>query len=140
MKFIPNGPDPSLEDTRKRIQRYVDHERRHGFSKWVITDRASGAAIGDAGFFVMPDGARVELGYRLARSHWGSGLAMEVAAKWLEVASAWYGLQRIFAYCHPDHAASRRVLEKLRFQFLGHEPIHGWTAPVYVFEVQSGSE
>jgi ribosomal-protein-alanine N-acetyltransferase len=131
MRFIPSGADQGIENTSERIERYVAHGERHGFTKWMVIEQASGCAIGDAGFFFMPDGARVELGYRLARSRWGLGLASEVAAKWLELAHPWYQLETVFAYCHPDHAASRRVLEKLGFEFIGYEAIHGWRAPVF---------
>jgi RimJ/RimL family protein N-acetyltransferase len=130
MKYIPLGADRTRADTQARIGRYQQHERRHGFSKWLVTDRASGEPIGDAGFFRMPDG-RPELGYRLARAWWGKGLATEAATKWLEVAREWLGLDEVWAYCHADHAASSAVAEKLGFQSAGTEAVYGWTVSLY---------
>src|SRR5687768_13321418 len=71
MRFIPRGADATLEDTQRRIAWYREHQTRFGFSKRIIVHRETGQAIGDSGLFYMPDGKRIELGYRLARSHWG---------------------------------------------------------------------
>jgi len=137
MRFIPSGADATMEDSRARIARYRDHEARHGFSKWIILDKSSGAPIGDSGFYTLSgpplNGApRPELGYRLARAWWGKGLATEVAGRWLEVASAWYGFTKVFAFAHPDHRASQHVMQKLGFVYSHRETFYGVEAPLYV--------
>lgn len=134
MQFIPGGPDQSVADTEQRIERYLAHGRDHGFTKWIVADRVTGELIGDAGFFTMPDGVRPELGYRLARRWWGRGLASEIAAAWLEVSASWFRFETVYAYCHPAHQASRRVLEKTGFKFVGEESIHGWQAPLFAWK------
>ena len=42
MRFTASGPDASLEQTRVRIEGYRAHQVQHGFSKWLIVERASG--------------------------------------------------------------------------------------------------
>src|SRR5436190_16801002 len=83
MQFIPRGPDRTVEDSHRRIAGYRDHQARFGFSKWIVEDRETGEAIGDSGLFHLPDGQRIELGFRLARPHWGKGLAAEAGRGWL---------------------------------------------------------
>src|SRR5262245_5072552 len=83
MRFIPFGPDQTQDQTAARIARYIAHGERHRFSKWLILDKATQVPIGDSGLFFLPDQTRVELGYRIARPHWGCGFATEVAAAWL---------------------------------------------------------
>lgn len=133
MRYIPMGADATVEDSRARIRRYLDHEAKHGFSKWIILDKASGEAIGDSGFYTLSgEGVWPELGYRLARGWWGRGLATEVAARWLEVAAPWYHFTRVYAFAHPDHIASHHVLEKLGFTTSHRETFYGMEAPLYV--------
>lgn len=49
MRFIPGGPDTSMEKTKKRLAEYQEHQTAHGFSKWIILDRRSGCGIGYSG-------------------------------------------------------------------------------------------
>ncbi len=50
----------------------------------------------------------------LARDAWGQGYATKALRAIVEVARG-AGALRLQAFCHPDHAASRRVLEKAGF-------------------------
>lgn len=130
MRYIPSAPDATIQQTAERLARYREHERQHGFSKWLITDASTGQPIGDSGFYTLP-GDRVELGYRLRREAWGRGLATEVASAWLEVAPAWYGFREVFAFAHRDNAASLHVMKKLGFAYSHEEEFYGMTAPLY---------
>jgi RimJ/RimL family protein N-acetyltransferase len=135
MRFIPNGADRTLEQAAARIARYLDHEARYGFSKWIILDGESEAAIGDAGFFHLPNSDRVELGYRLGRAWWNRGLATEVAAKWVEVARAWYGFEKIYCFALPENVASIRVMQKIGFRYSHQERLYGADAPLYSLDL-----
>ena len=65
MQYVPSGPDLDVEQTSARITRYQHHQSKHGFSKWIIIDRASQRPIGDAGLLVQPDYGWIDFGYRL---------------------------------------------------------------------------
>jgi RimJ/RimL family protein N-acetyltransferase len=115
MRLIPRGLDATLEDTRRRIAGYRERETRFGFSKRLIIHRETGNAIGDSGLHHLPDGRRIELGFRLARPYWGAGYATEVGRAWI----AWFDEhlrgEPLFADVHPDNLRSQRVLMKLGF-------------------------
>ncbi|MEM9017011.1 MAG: GNAT family N-acetyltransferase [Verrucomicrobiota bacterium] len=123
------GADATMGDTADRIDRYIDHQNRWGFSKWIVLDRETDSPIGDAGFFQMPEGRGVELGYRLARSKWGRGLATEVAQRWIEMAGDFLDVPVLFAYAQDENTGSFRVMEKVGFVF-------SQTAIVYGAEVR----
>jgi len=131
MKYIPGGLDATLENARLRIARYRDHQARFGFSRRLMIDRETGRAIGDSGLFYLPDGERIELGFRLARPHWGAGYAFEAGLAWL----AWFDQQLkgepLFADVHPDHVRSQKVLSKLGFRHSHAEIIRGM--PMLIF-------
>lgn len=131
MRFIPGGADATLDDTRRRIAGYREHQSRHGFSKRLIIHRESGEAIGDAGLYHLPDGKRIELGFRLAKSHWGQGYAVDVGRAWLAWFDAYLVGQPLFADVHPDHLRSQRVLEKLGFVRSHEEIVFGMPMLIY---------
>jgi ribosomal-protein-alanine N-acetyltransferase len=69
---------------------------------------------------------RAELGYWLATPHWNKGLMTEAAL----AATAWgfetLKLHKVTVGCVEDNVASRRVIEKLGFRFMGREEEHFW--------------
>lgn len=71
-------------------------------------------AVGGIGFKTPPVDGVVEVGYGLARSVHGHGLATEAVAGMLELARR-HGLRAVTAQTAPDNVASRRVLEKSGF-------------------------
>ena len=70
--------------------------------------------VGSCGLGRRPSGA-VEMGYWIARSHWGRGLATEACTALIEIART-LGLARLEASHFIDNPASARVLEKLGFE------------------------
>ncbi len=73
---------------------------------------------GCIGIDAMP-GGEVEMGYWIARKHWGSGIATEAGAAMLRFARDTLRLPRIIAGHFLDNPASGRVLRKLGFQPTG---------------------
>ena len=45
MRFIPRGPDTTLEHTQRRIAGYKEHQRVHGFSKRLMMKPISEVAM-----------------------------------------------------------------------------------------------
>ena len=85
----------------------------------LIFERGHGAPelVGSCGLGRRPSGA-VEMGYWIARSHWGRGLATEACSALLDIARA-LGLTRLEASHFIDNPASARVLDKLGFESTG---------------------
>ena len=73
--------------------------------------------VGACGLGRRPSGS-VEMGYWVARSHWGRGIATEACAALVEMARA-LGLTQLEGSHFVDNPASGRVLEKLGFEPLG---------------------
>ena len=87
--------------------------------RFLITLANSGEVIGCIGFGPLPvedggGGGTMELGYWIARKHWGRGYASEAARAVIEVARA-CGHPRIVASHFIDNPASGRVLRKAGF-------------------------
>ena len=82
---------------------------------FLITERTGGEPriVGACGLGRRPSGA-VELGYWIARPHWGRGFATEAGRALIDIARA-LNLPRLEASHFIDNPASGRVLEKLGF-------------------------
>lgn len=131
MRFMPTGPDYILLQVEARLARYIVHQERHGYSRWLIFDRATDEAIGDAGLLTLPETGEIELGYRLVKPRWGQGLATEAAQGWLAYAFDQLGLTDLIAFSHPDNPASVRVMQKCGFHFLRQDQVGGMEVVVY---------
>ncbi len=86
---------------------------------FLMFERTSAAPqlVGACGLGRRPSGA-VELGYWIARPHWGRGLATEAGKALVEIARA-LRLPRLDASHFIDNPASGRVLDKLGFRPTG---------------------
>lgn len=93
---------------------------RWGFGRWAVVAREERRLIGYCGltrFDDLGDVPEVEVGYRLARTSWGRGLATEAATAVLDHAFGLLGLSRLIALVDPSNRASVRVAEKLGMRY-----------------------
>jgi RimJ/RimL family protein N-acetyltransferase len=86
--------------------------------RFLITLPAGKGApiVGTVGLHQESDG--LEMGYWIARDHWGRGYATEAGRGVLEIARA-LGHKRVLAGHYVDNPASGRVLRKLGFRETG---------------------
>ena len=86
---------------------------------FLITERTHGAPrlVGACGLGRRPSGA-VELGYWIARAHWGRGIATEACQALIDIART-LRLASLEGSHFVDNPASGRVLEKLGFEPTG---------------------
>jgi RimJ/RimL family protein N-acetyltransferase len=85
-----------------------------GYGFWAVIEKSSGEFIGwfhlRAAEGHPPD--EPELGYRLKRSAWGNGYAVEGSRALIDAAFTSYGAKRVVAETMVVHTGSRRVMEK----------------------------
>lgn len=103
----------TVEDTRGFLAWSDDQWARYQTGPYLIRARADDRLLGSTGFTFDDDGSAMT-GYVLARDSWGQGFATEALMGVIEIAAT-LRVHGLYAFCHPDHAASIRVLEKCRF-------------------------
>jgi ribosomal-protein-alanine N-acetyltransferase len=117
------GPTLGGVADRETVKAYLAHEldhwERHGFGYWIWSDLETNAPVARGGLHHAHVGGRdeVEVGWAVWPVRWGRGYATELGA-----AAVGYGfdelqLQTIVAYTLVDNRASRRVMEKLGFEY-----------------------
>ena len=114
MRFVGHGAHATMAETTTALRIYGEVLARRGYSFLAVTERDTGALVGDGGLHPLGGaGPDVELGYTLARSVWGRGYATELGLALVAHAFDVLRVPRVVAQVEPGNAASRRVLEKL---------------------------
>lgn len=116
-RYLP-GPDVTpLARTERLFKHFTDHWPAHGYGEWAVTDRETGAFLGQCGLNHIDEIDETELDYSLAKYAWGRGIATEAAGAAVRFAFETAGLTRLIGFVVPEHVASRRVLERLGFVY-----------------------
>lgn len=107
----------SVADTRSFLALSDAAWREWPAGPFLVQAREDGTLLGGTGLdFETP--FRASTGYVLARDAWGRGIATEALGIMVDLARQ-LGVVRLHSFCHTEHAASRRVLEKGGFECEG---------------------
>jgi len=88
--------------------------------RFSIIVQESNVIIGSCGYNSLDfDNLKAEIGYDIARSHWGKGYATEAISSLLSHAFSALKLNRIEAKVDPDNVNSIKLLQKLNFTYEG---------------------
>lgn len=116
-RYLQFRPHPHIDETRAFLRRCAGVWRRGTAFPWVIVLRDSGELAG--GIEIRPEagaGHRIEIGYILARRHWGQGYMTEALRAVSDWALAQPGVHRVWAECDVENVGSARVMEKAGFE------------------------
>lgn len=99
-----------------------DHEAELGWWNFLIIHRQDVRLIGTCGYKGEPNfHGEVEIGYEIADSYQGQGLATEAARALVDHAFTHESVKFITANTLGETNASNHLLQKLGFQFVGEE-------------------
>lgn len=112
--WVPHRDVAQAED---HIRRCLAGWEAGGEYVWFIETRTDHAVIGSIAARDQAHG--INLGYLLARDAWGHGYMAEA----VDAVASWFlsraTVERVWATCDVENAASARVLEKAGFEFEG---------------------
>lgn len=115
MEFFPRPLDRAESDAA--VGRIREHFARHGFGLWAVEVPVAAEFIGFVGLSVPRFEAHftpcVEIGWRLARDHWGRGYATEAARAVLDLAFGRPGPDEVVSYTAAVNLRSRAVMERI---------------------------
>lgn len=109
MTYWSHAPHASVEETRARFAASLE-----GWRFWAITRTPEDRAIGFVAVGERRPGVS-EIGYMLAREHWGRGIAREAVSVVLDQLFRVERQRRAFADTDPDNAESNALLDSLGF-------------------------
>jgi RimJ/RimL family protein N-acetyltransferase len=126
MEFL-GGVHPEAEaDLEFVVRRWLERWDVNGCGPFSIVRREDGRWLGRVGLLVWDvrtwthttfddagEHAQPELGWALAREHWGHGYATEAARAAREWAFRWFGVERLVSAIAPGNLRSQGVAERL---------------------------
>jgi RimJ/RimL family protein N-acetyltransferase len=128
MRFFPAPPSREESDQlAARERRQIDEE---GWGLWAVEVVGGAGFIGFVGLARPSFEARftpgVEVGWRLARDHWGHGYATEAGRAALAHGFEDLGLEEIVSFTSPLNEPSWRVMQRLG---MSHDPADDFEHP-----------
>src|SRR4051794_40461690 len=119
------------------LRKTIEHWDDHGFGWWMADLRETGELIGFVGLahpVSLPALAEdVEVGWRLARTHWGQGLATEGGREAVRVAFEDMGLGRLVCIIDRENDRSLGVARNLGFAYWRDMEHPRWPRGVQVY-------
>ena len=121
VRYEPYRP-MSRDEARQALESRLGNE-----DFWALERKADGTYVGNL-YLGRRDFQSMELGYVLARGHWGRGYAWEGCQALMKAAFR-QGAHRIYAECDPQNQASWRLLERLGMLWEAHlrQNVYFWT-------------
>ncbi|MEO5866122.1 MAG: GNAT family N-acetyltransferase [Sphingomonas sp.] len=110
--FSSHASHSSFDETVDRLTKAVESTT---WRSWAVTLANANDAIGVVVANERRQGRVFEIGYTLARSHWGHGYGSEAVTRLITHLFVDESARRIFADTDPDNIASNRLLERLGF-------------------------
>jgi len=115
MEFLTSDRDRATADTA--IDKWQSRIAQNGWGFWAVELKRINAFIGFVGMQVPaephPFLPCVEIGWRLAAAHWGSGYATEAAKQTLRIAFEVLALQEVLASTAVGNLRSSALMERL---------------------------
>ena len=101
--YLQNGAMASYQDS--------------GFGFWAVIEKSSQQIIGMCGLVKRNNLPHPDLGYSFLPEYFGHGYAFEAVQATVNSAKNQFQLQKLLAIVNVENAASRKLLEKLNFQY-----------------------
>jgi RimJ/RimL family protein N-acetyltransferase len=124
--FATMNADPAVIEhlqgpmSRERSDNFIDRIEAHwaanGWGLWAVEVVGGAPFIGYVGLWpadYVTGEPMVEVGWRLARAHWGHGYATEAARAALRFGFETVGLDEIVSFTVPQNERSRHVMERI---------------------------
>ena len=119
VRFMGDGSTATLAEVEEGIAQWLERWESWGMSLFSLERREDGSVLGRVGFLRWdPEtwevgGDETELGWLLAREHWGRGYATEAALALRDWAFDDRGLIRLISLIHPTNERSIGVAERI---------------------------
>lgn len=135
MKYIGQGVRVQSE-VMTGLEKAIAHQEKYGFSLGSVFEKESGVFIGRAGLIYLayddtqPD---IEVGYALTKDAWNKSYATELSKALIDWGFQHLSVTKLVAAINPKNDRSRRVLEKVKMNYVGRA--HYWNNEVALYDI-----
>ncbi|TPW29631.1 GNAT family N-acetyltransferase [Pararhizobium mangrovi] len=137
MRYIGDGSTATPAEAARSIERFEHEWECSGYGLFAVELVATGDMIGFVGLskpdFLPEILPAIEIGWRLARPHWGFGYACEGARAVLAATDGRDDYADIVSICRSENTTSERVMRKIGMTLDRRttHPKHGYPLTVY---------
>ncbi|SRR5579883_100415 len=139
MQYIGQGVRTPAE-IKNGLEKAILHQKKHGFSLGCVVEKESGIFVGRAGLIYLayddtqPD---IEVSYALTKDSWCKGYATELASALINWGFQNLPVTKLVAVINPRNDRSRRVLEKVKMNYVGRA--HYWNNEVALYAIRKSN-
>ncbi|MEJ8544456.1 GNAT family N-acetyltransferase [Brevibacillus borstelensis] len=140
MRYIGQGNVWTKEQTAERLRAWIRRrEEGLGLGLMVVAKRSDGEPIGHAGLVpqLVEEREETEIGYWVARKHWGHGYASEAALALRDFGFSQLGKMRLVSLIQFDNHSSVNVARKIGMDFEREVVFNGKHIALYSLARQS---
>ncbi len=117
MQYMDSPRHTTVQDAVLFITANLDAYAKGNGLFWVITDRTTGAFMGDFSFWrIDRKNSRAEIGYTLKPEYWGKGYMKETMTALLHFGFNHMNLHSFEANVNPNNEASKALLKRMGFR------------------------
>ena len=132
MRYMGRGPFDRA-DAWREIALYVGHFELRGYTHWALELRETGELVGRCGPWRPEGWPALEVGWLLAREHWGRGYATEAGRAAIDYAWSELGADRVISLVLPGNERSAKVARRLGGEPAERVVVRGLESDVYEY-------
>jgi len=138
IRYLGQARPGSRADSWREMALLIGHWQLRGYGLWAVEEKGTGAFVGRIGLWNPEGWPGLEVGWTLARAHWGQGFATEGGRASLDYAFDQLSADHVVSVIQPDNAASIRVAQKLGERFERKSEVSGHPVLIYGIHRQQG--
>lgn len=143
-RYLADGRPLARWEAWRQMAMFVGHWHLRGYGIWAVEERQTNQLVGRIGFFNPEGWPGFEIGWALAKQHWGKGYATEGARKALDYIFRETTRDHVISVIHPENTASMKVATRVGEQLergaelMGHEVlVYGITRGSWQEQIKS---
>jgi RimJ/RimL family protein N-acetyltransferase len=125
MRWVGSPEGMNREEAWRHMAYLAGHWALRSFGLWAVEEIEGGELVGRVGLLFPEGWPGLEVGWLIARSHWGKGYAPEAAMTSMGWAREHLGADHLISLIADDNESSARVAEKLGMVVEGRAKILG---------------
>jgi RimJ/RimL family protein N-acetyltransferase len=127
VRYIGGEVAASVEEQQKKLADSLERarDRNPDLGSWAAERKSDKEVVGASLCIFIPgpdrqvDTDEIEVGWHLARAHWGHGYATEIGVGTITHGFATLDVDEIVAVVNPSNAASMKVAQRVGMQHVG---------------------
>lgn len=122
---LASGKGMSLIETTAYVNKFLEHWNSFGFGVFGLTEKTTGNFVGHCGLRFIEGTKDIEILYALEPNYWGKGYATESGKASIKYAFEFLNTPKIIARVKSANQSSKKVTERIGFEYLYDENNNG---------------